>query len=237
MIPLHDKDRSHSMPLAISGIMLLNSVLFLVLAMYSTPQRAALISYFGVVPARIAHPDTILLITRLSADSYALVASMFLHGSVGHLVCNLWALWLFGKNVEDRMGHLRFALFYVACGALATLTQILLAPQSNMATIGSSGAIAGVLGAYMMLFPRGRILAMFPLFFWPILFSVPAVLYMVVWFGVEVIAGSATVLSSDFVRVSAIDWWAHLGGFLSGVVLVSTFAPPARHHLRSAVAQ
>lgn len=228
MIPLHDKKPSHHMPLLVTGIMLANAVLFLVLSLHTEPERMAILSYFGVVPRRISHPDTILLITRLSAESYAIVASQFLHGSAAHLVCNLWALWLFGKNVEERMGHLRFVLFYMACGALAMLTQILVAPQGNVATIGSSGAIAGVLGAYLMIFPRGRVVTMLPLLFWPILFDVPSAVFMVVWFAAQVVSGSGEALSGEVVRVMGLEWWAHLGGFLSGIVLVGSFAPPSR---------
>jgi membrane associated rhomboid family serine protease len=133
----------------------------------------------------------------------------------------MWTLWIFGDNVEDQMGSLRFATFYLICGSIAGLTQVLTNPDSTIPSVGASGAIAGVLGAYLMFFPTARLIVLFPIFFFPFFFEVPAVLYLVLWFFINLFSGTAVLAGPE--QVGGIAWWVHVGGFVSGMLLCRLF--------------
>jgi membrane associated rhomboid family serine protease len=139
----------------------------------------------------------------------------------------MWTLWIFGDNVEDRMGSLRFAIFYLLCGSIAGITHMLINPDSTVPSVGASGAIAGVLGAYLIFFPTARLVVMFPIFFFPFFFEVPAVLYLVLWFLINLFSGTAALAGPE--QVGGIAFWAHIGGFVSGMLLCGLFAPRRRH--------
>ncbi|MCB9918511.1 MAG: rhomboid family intramembrane serine protease [Planctomycetes bacterium] len=156
-----------------------------------------------------------------------LFTSQFLHGGFVHLISNLWMLWIFGDNVEDRMGPVRFGIFYLLCGVLAGITHIAFDPSSPVPTIGASGAIAGVLGAYLLLYPHARVLTLVPVFFLPLVFDVPAVVFLVLWFGLQVLNGSLSLLTSD--ALHSVAWWAHIGGFIAGIALCRPFARRRLH--------
>ena len=143
-----------------------------------------------------------------------------------HIIGNMWALWIFGDNVEDRMGSLRFLIFYVLCGLVAGVVHWATNPHSTIPTIGASGAIAGVLGAYFVLFPTARVIAMFPVFFIPFFFGLPAVTYLAVWFLTQLFSGTAALLGPE--NVSGVAWWAHVGGFLAGIIAYRFFLHPDR---------
>jgi membrane associated rhomboid family serine protease len=157
--------------------------------------------------------------------------SMFLHGGWLHLIGNMLYLWVFGRAVEDRMGHFRYGVFYLLCGWLATYTHILAGPGSKLPSIGASGAIAGVLGAYIALYPRARITTIWPLgIFWPIV-ELPALVMLGIWFLEQFLFGALSL--ADTAQTGGVAWWAHVGGFVSGLVLVGLFedrrrAAPAR---------
>ena len=138
---------------------------------------------------------------------------------------NLLYLWVFGGNVEDRLGHARFLLFYLACGVVAGLTQVAMDPSSPVPTVGASGAIAGVLGAYLVSYPKARVLTFVPIFFLPWLVEVPAFVFLVLWFATQVLMGLA-----PFGRelTGGVAWWAHVGGFVAGALLVNLGRPPRR---------
>jgi membrane associated rhomboid family serine protease len=187
----------------------------------------ALFYVFGIVPARYSHPEWALAI-GLPVDSYwPFLTSMFLHGGWGHLIGNMWSLWIFGDNVEDRMGRVRYLAFYLFTGLVAGLTHWLTNADSTLPTVGASGAIAGVLGAYFVLFPHARIIMLIPVFFIPFFFQLPAVLYLLFWFLSQVFAGTLGALAAPQ-DVGGVAFWAHVGGFVAGMVLHRLFLLPRR---------
>jgi membrane associated rhomboid family serine protease len=132
-------------------------------------------------------------------------------------------LWIFGDNVEDRLGHGRFLFFYVGCGLVAALTQVALSPDSAVPTVGASGAIAGVLGAYLISFPRSRVVTIIPIIIFPWIVEIPAVAYLVIWFAMQLLSGVASLGQSEM--LGGVAWWAHIGGFVAGLVSVGILAP------------
>ncbi len=151
-----------------------------------------------------------------------LITSMFLHGGFFHLLGNVWFLWVFGNNVEDRLGHGRFLLFYILCGIAAGLAHWFVSQESLVPTIGASGAIGGVLGAYIVLFPHARVLTFIPLFIFLLLREIPAWIFLGIWFLFEWI-GAQSIFFSENREVGGIAHWAHIGGFLAGFFLVRIF--------------
>jgi membrane associated rhomboid family serine protease len=188
------------------------------------PQKSLLqLTYlFGLVPARFADSDWAAAV-GLPLDSYwPILTHQFLHGGWLHIIANMWTLWIFGDNVEDRMGPGRFAIFYLLCGTLAGVTHLLTNPDSTVPSVGASGAIAGVLGAYLLFFPTARLIVLFPIFFFPLFFEVPAVFYLAIWFFGQLFSGTASLAGPQ--QVGGIAWWAHIGGFIVGMLLCGLFA-------------
>ncbi len=183
----------------------------------------------GLIPAQIYA-----LAGRGALDQPALyvpfVSSIFLHAGVMHFLGNMLFLWIFGDNIEDRLGHLRYALFYLAGGVAAGLAHVWSNPDSAIPTIGASGAISAVMGAYLLLYPRARIVSLVIVFFFIRTVTVPAVVYLLVWFGLQILYGSAAAASPD---QGGVAWWAHAGGFAFGaatvVVLWLLALLPKRH--------
>ncbi len=138
----------------------------------------------------------------------------------------MWALWIFGDNVEDRMGSLRFLIFYLLCGVAAGLTQMLSSPLSTVPSVGASGAIAGVLGAYLLLFPRAWVEVVMPIWFYPVFFELPAVVYLGFWFFTQLFSGTMALASPR--QVGSIAWWAHVGGFVTGMLFCGIFVERRR---------
>jgi membrane associated rhomboid family serine protease len=155
------------------------------------------------------------------------VTAMFVHGGIVHLAGNLLFLWIFGDNVEDRLGHLRFVVFYLLCGFVAAFAQAALSPGSLVPMVGASGAIAGVMGAYLVLYPRSRVLMLFP--FPPILFELPAVFFLVMWFLVQFLNGVNQLPVFERNAISGgVAFWAHVMGFVAGLLLVLVMRRPER---------
>jgi membrane associated rhomboid family serine protease len=148
--------------------------------------------------------------------------SMFLHGGLFHLISNMWALYIFGDNVEDRMGPTRFLIFYLLCGAVAATVHVVMNPTSTVPTVGASGAISGVMGAYLVLFPASRVITLVPFFFFPYFFEVPALFFIGLWFGGQLVNALATSALTP-PDVGGVAWWAHVGGFVAGIILVRLF--------------
>jgi rhomboid family protein len=169
-----------------------------------------------------------ILLTALSPDlGIRILLSMFLHGGWLHIGGNMLYLWVFGDNVEDRMGHLRYAAFYLICGWVATYAHILSQPASRMPFIGASGAIAGVLGAYLTLYPRAKVVTIIPLgIFFPLV-QLPALFFLGLWFLQQFLAGAMS-LAAHTAETGGVAWWAHVGGFAAGVGLVALFQRPQR---------
>ncbi|HSP33426.1 MAG TPA: rhomboid family intramembrane serine protease [Thermoanaerobaculia bacterium] len=146
--------------------------------------------------------------------------SMFLHGGFLHIGGNMLYLWIFGDNIEDRLGHARFAIFYFLCGALAALTHAFANPSSAMPAIGASGAIAGVLGAYLILFPRARVTTVIPIFFFLMVREIPAVILLVFWFVLQLFSGVGSLAVSTAEETGGVAYFAHIGGFVAGMILI-----------------
>lgn len=180
-----------------------------------SPALERLVHLWGVVPAEFTDAS---LRSRAAPRQYmALVSSMFLHGGILHVLLNLWSLWIFGDNVEDHMGRGKFLLFYLVCGVAASAVHILMHPESTLPAIGASGAISGVMGAYVLLFPMARVLVVIPIIIIPLFLSVPALVFIGFWFAIQFLSGTAAL--SQQADAAGVAFWAHIGGFLSGMVL------------------
>lgn len=153
--------------------------------------------------------------------------SMFLHGSWLHLLGNMWFLWIFGDNIEDHLGHFKYLLFYLLCGLGAAFAQVILNPHSIVPTVGASGAIAGVLGAYFLLYPRAKVLIWFPILF---LFYLPAWVTLGYWFAMQFVSGAATSLASYSDTRGGVAFWAHVGGFVAGIILIKLIPERPRRY-------
>jgi membrane associated rhomboid family serine protease len=229
MIPIRDSIPSRNPPIVLYGIVLINVLAFLFELTLPEAQLNRLFMLFGVVPARFTHPGLAREAGFPPGGIVAFFTHMFLHGGWLHLIGNMWTLWIFGDNVEDRMGPGRFAVFYVLCGLVAGGVHLATNVDSAMPTIGASGAIAGVLGAYFLLFPRAWVVILIPIVIYPLFVQIPAVVFLVLWFVTQVFSGIGSLgVPADEGQVA---WFAHLGGFVAGMVLCRLFAkrPEARH--------
>ncbi len=235
MIPLRDNVPSRTTPVVNYLLILINCLIFLAQA---SDSDGRLTFQFGMIPARISQPDRPVVIeqtrmvrtmfgvqevqTRLQVPPSPMspwltaVTCILLHGSLAHLVGNMWFLWIFGDNVEDRLGHLGYLLFYVTCGILASLSHYATDPSSTVPTIGASGAIAGVMGAYLFLYPHANVISLVPILFFLQVMVIPAPLFLGLWFVLQLLQGSFSMGAAE---VAGVAWWAHIGGFVVGFVL------------------
>ena len=228
MIPLRDANPSATRPFVTIALIVLNSLAFLYEIALSERGLQQLFFTLGMVPARVglfpAHPDV-----TFGDAVFPLFTSMFLHGGWMHLIGNMWFRWIFGDNIEDYLGHLRYLFFYLLCGLGAGITHTLFNWGSLIPSIGASGAVAGVLGAYLLLYPKARVLTLIPAFF---LFMVelPAVVILLYWFVIQFFSGAASIGAEG----GGVAWWAHVGGFVLGFALVKRFGGrprrPAVHY-------
>jgi membrane associated rhomboid family serine protease len=208
-IPLRDDNPTSRLPVVTVALIAVNIVVFLLQA--TVPHGIELAALrFGAVPYAVVHFRS-LAETAAVPPLLTLLTSMFLHGSLFHLLGNMLYLWIFGNNIEDRLGHVRFALFYVVAGVAAALTHILLQPSSRVPMIGASGAIAGVLGAYWVIFPHARVKTFIFLFVYIDVVSIPAGIVLGLWFLLQIF---------NVGMGGGVAWFAHIGGFLSGILLV-----------------
>lgn len=215
MIPLRDVIPSRTTPYITVTIIVVNALVFVFELRLPLTDRARFIEVYGIVPA--------------SVGSLSLLTSMFLHGGWLHFLGNMLYLWIFGDNVEDRVGHGRFIVFYLTCGLAATLAQVVSNPTSVVPMVGASGAIAGVMGAYFVLFPRSRVLTLLPLFIFWKLIEVPAILFLGFWFLLQLLSGVGSVGAGQ--DVSGIAFWAHIAGFATGAVAIFFFRRPERQRV------
>ncbi len=223
MFPIRDTIPRRHLPVATWGLIAAN-VYFFIRELALSPRAAERMMFLlGLVPARFVHPDWALQ-SGYPHTYLPFVTTMFLHGGWLHIIGNMWFLAIFGDNVEDRMGPLRFLFFYFVCGIAAGVTHVITNPDSTVPAVGASGAIAGVMAAYVALFPRARIVALFPIFFWPVFFQVPALLYIGLWFVMQFFSGVAAIASQQ--AVGGIAFWAHVGGFVTGLLTFWIFLRP-----------
>jgi membrane associated rhomboid family serine protease len=213
MIPIRDTLSSKNYPVVNNAIIGLNVLVYLI-QMAQGGQEARFIYMYGLVPARYSTPH-IASYFSIGQQFIPLISFMFLHGSFWHLLGNMWSLYIFGDNIEDRLGSLRYLVFYLLCGLTSGLFHLLLNLNSNIPTIGASGAIAGIMGAYFLLFPGSRILTLIPILFIPIFIEIPAYFFLGIWFLLQFLSAAGADASTG-----GIAWWAHIGGFITGMILL-----------------
>lgn len=241
MIPLKDETPVRSTPFVTRGMVILNTVLFLAAA---GSGLQSVVERYGAVPALISDPSLseqkVVTVTQervirgFFGEEYTetvsrkvsvprqpipplltLLTSMFIHGGLFHLLGNMWFLWIFGDNVEDLVGHGRFVVFYLLCGVAASLSHVLIQPDVVLPMVGASGAISGVMGAYLRKFPMARIVTLLPIFFFFHLIRVPAFLFLGVWFLLQLLSAGGE---------QGVAWYAHIGGFVVGFLLIGLMA-------------
>ncbi len=226
MIPLRDANPSRSVPVVTLALIALNCLVFFYELALPPAGLEQLVFTFGMVPAKVIAFPTNPSIGFLDA-TVPFLTSMFLHAGWLHLIGNMWFLWIFGDNVEDYVGHLRFLLFYLLCGLAASVAHLVSNLDSTIPTVGASGAIAGVLGAYLLLFPGARILTLVPAFLvW--VMELPAYIILLYWFVLQLLQGMAA--SAVASPGGGVAWWAHVGGFAAGLVLVKIVASRRRRY-------
>lgn len=225
MIPIRDNVPRVTLPIAVAGIILLNILAFFYTKSLDLRDLTQLFHLFGVVPARFFEPQWAAMAGYPQSFGWPLVSYMFLHEGWLHIIFNMWMLWIFGDNIEDVTGHFGFAVFYLLCGLAAIGTHMLFEQASPMPVIGASGAVAGVMGAYIVLYPHGRVLTLIPIIIIPLFFRVPSYLFLGFWFLSQVVSG---IMSSTVQAASEVAWWAHVGGFVAGIILISWFRKRGR---------
>ena len=214
MIPLRDVVPSRTVPFITVGLIALNGLAFVFELSLPDASLEPFLQVYGVVPAVLSWPT--------------IFTSMFLHAGWLHILGNMLYLWIFGDNVEDRLGHVRFLVFYLFCGAIAAIAQIVVNPGSTLPTIGASGAIAGVMGAYFVLYPHSRIVALLPLFiFWQII-EVPAIVFLGFWFLMQFFSGVGSIALTSGTPTGGVAFWAHVAGFVVGALAGLAFRRPER---------
>jgi len=211
MIPLRDVIPSRTVPYITVTIIVLNALAWMLELSMDEHTLTRFLFVYGVVPAAFSAPT--------------LITSMFLHGSWSHVIGNMWYLWIFGDNVEDRVGHGRFIVFYLLCGIAAAFGQILIDPASELPTIGASGAIAGVMGAYFVLYPHSRVLTLIPWIFLQIV-EVPAIVLLGFWFLMQFLSAGAIAVTAN-THGGGVAFAAHVAGFIVGAISVLVFRKPA----------
>lgn len=228
MIPYRDNIPCRYTPWMTWSLIAINTGLFL-LSQHGLdePQRNVFFQFFGLVPRRYTHPDWAVLAGFPDGDYRPFLTSLFLHSSWLHLVLNMWLLWIFGDNVEDRMGSARFLAFYVACGLLATATHVYFNAVSAIPTLGASGAIAGVMGAFYFLYPQARIVLWFPIFLLPLFAEIPAIAFVGLWVIIQLY--KATTFDPATQPYADVAWWGHIGGFVAGMLLYRLFLASERN--------
>jgi membrane associated rhomboid family serine protease len=221
MIPLRDDNPASSSPVVTRALIGLNVLAFVVELMQGEALNEFLRDW-GVVPGRLF--ASLSDITSAPFELLTVFTSLFLHGGWLHLLGNMWYLWIFGDNVEDRLGHARFLAFYLASGFVAALVHCAFMSGSAVPTVGASGAIAGVLGAYALAFPRARVLTLIPIIFFFQIVAIPALVLLGIWFLFQFISGTLSFGSGS----GGVAWWAHIAGFVFGFVAMGLFARKQR---------
>ena len=219
MLPLRDDQPRYSTPWVNSFLIGLNLLIFLGEAVLDPRSLDVLIHQFGVVPSHAAALLAGSPRYSLLAVALPFFTSMFLHGSWMHVIGNMWFLYIFGDNVEDYLGHFMYLVFYLLVGLLAMCVQVAVNPHTSVPTLGASGAIAGVLGAYFIVYPRARVLTWFFVF----VLWVPAWVILGYWFVLNFLSGTATTLNAARQNIGGVAFWAHVGGFIAGMLLIPVF--------------
>ena len=239
MIPLRDDNPTTIKPVVTVALIVVNAMVFMYQLSLEPKQGELFVYEFGAIPAVIFGsgnlPPEVEAIPETIPPVLTIFTSMFLHGGFMHLIGNMLYLWIFGNNIEDAMGHARFIVFYVVTGVAASFAHALTNLDSTVPTIGASGAISGVLGAYLLLYPRAQVLVLVPLGFFTRVMYIPAFIVLGMWFLLQLFAGASSIGQVG----GGVAWWAHIGGFVAGMALVGLFKKrsvrffnPPHHHSR-----
>ena len=220
MIPLRDSIRPRRTPFVNWILIGLNIYAFVLQLSLSPTELQQFFRQFGIIPARVSGLDFSMLLTGTWEPFLPFITAMFLHGGWWHLLGNILYLWVFGDNIEDRLGHLGYLIFYLAMGIMASVTHIWSEPTSTIPMIGASGAVAGVLGAYFIAYPRARIAALVPVFFFLTIAEIKAVYFLFLWFLLQALSGLGTMQGAQ-----SVAWWAHIGGFVAGALVFFILKP------------
>src|SRR4051794_36880106 len=218
MFPLRDTQPSYSKPVVTVLLIIVNLLVFFFEISLDPYSRNAFIGIYGLVPDHFSF--------------LSLLTSMFLHGGWMHVLGNMWFLWIFGDNIEDILGSGKYLLFYLLCGAAAGLTQLLSNPYSRIPTVGASGAIAGIMGAYLIKFPHSRIYSLVTVIFFFTTIEIPAWIMLIYWFVIQFFSGVGTIGYSHVSEGGGVAFFAHVGGFVAGAVLIKLMAPRERFSRR-----
>ena len=216
MIPIRDAIRSKTFPVVNVVIIVLNVLAFL-WQLAQGPQLKEALFLYGIVPLRYSDPEISLQFTTFQ-QFLPFLTSIFLHGGFLHIIGNMWFLYIFGDNIEDRLGHIRYLIFYLLCGVTAGLVHLYTNWDSKIPTIGASGAISGVMGAYLLLYPRSKILTLIPIFLFIQFIEIPAFIFLGYWLLIQLFSASLTPRN-----VGGIAFWAHIGGFIAGLLFIKIF--------------
>ncbi|MHC4307958.1 MAG: rhomboid family intramembrane serine protease, partial [Planctomycetota bacterium] len=215
MIPIRDRNPSGTFPYVTIGIIVINILIFLY-ELSLGPDLGVFLHQYGVVPVKVTSYFQASDLTSIDTF-FPFLSSTFLHGGFIHLIGNMWFLWIFGDNIEDKLGHVKYLAFYILCGAIASSVHVFFNSQSEIPCIGASGSIAAVLGAYMVTFPRARIITVVPIFFFLQIIELPAVVVLGFWILIQLFSGAVSLTASP--SSAGVAWWAHVGGFVSGIIL------------------
>ncbi len=215
MIPLKSTERVYSTPVVVIALIIVNMVIFLFEASLSPDTLNTFIVRHGSVPDHFRYTN--------------IITSMFLHGGWLHVIGNMWFLWIYGRNVEDLIGSSKFLIFYLVCGIIAGLVHVMFNPYSRVPTVGASGAIAGVMGGYLIKFPRARIVTLVPIFIFFTTLEIPAALLLLYWFAIQFFSGFGTIGYSQ-ISQGGIAWFAHIGGFVAGMLLINLMGGKQPRH-------
>lgn len=218
MIPLHDDNPTEITPVVTIVVIVACVLVFLWQSSLGPQLAQAAVYSLGMIPAVLFNKIALPYELETIPAELTILSSMFMHGGFFHLGGNMLYLWIFGNNVEDCMGHLRFIVFYLLCGTAAALTQALITPDSQIPMIGASGAVSGILGAYLLLYPRARVLVAIPIIVFIQTFRIPAMFVLGLWFVMQLLSSAATSPGQG-----GTAWWAHIGGFVAGMALIPLF--------------
>ncbi len=228
MIPLKDTIPRIGFPFMTWLLIATNGIIFVFEISIPKDLLLRLFYHFGLVPAKYTYPSWA-IIHGLPFDDYlSFFTNMFLHGGWLHIIGNMWFLYLFGSRVEEHMGHARFLVFYLLAGIAASAAYFAIDIHSKIPEFGASGAIAGVMGAYMVMFPKARILTLIPIFFLPFFIQVSAFVYVGYWFLLQIVSGTLSFASQS--SQGGVAWWAHVGGFAAGILLLPFFRRKGRSY-------
>jgi len=218
MIPIRDSIVARTTPSVVYALIIANAAVFLFQISMTELVGQRFIYEYALVPLRYSFPSWAQFQGLSPDDYFPFISSFFMHGGFLHILLNMWMLYIFGSSVESRYGSVAFFIFYMLCGICANIAHFYFNLSSPVPVLGASGAVAGVMGAYAATFPRARLIMLFPIVFIPLFFELPALSFVVLWFGLQVLQGAVEMFRPSM--GGGIAWWAHIGGFIAGMLLL-----------------